>query len=57
MKKTTSKYNPKSREDYSNSHRKTPHAVLLKEANVKKYDGLYEIKSLDNGRIIVQSEK
>ena len=50
-----STYNQKSRKDISNPHHSYSHSELLCSANVKKYNGNYEIKKLDNGRIIVRT--
>lgn len=57
MKKTTSTYNPKTREDNSNPFRLTSHNQLLKKANVHLFKGDIEVKTLKNGRIIVNSSK
>ncbi len=57
MAKKKSTYNKKSRNDISNPHRCKSHSELLHSANVKKYDGNYEINKLDNGRIIVETMK
>lgn len=50
-----STYNKKSRKDISNPHHSSKHNELLRCANVKRYDGNYEIKKLDNGRIVVRT--
>ena len=57
MKQSTSTYNPKSRKDISNPYWETPHSELLKKAQVKKFNGDYHIKTLANGRIIVEPKK
>lgn len=51
-----STYNQKSRKDISNPYHSTSHNELLRCANVKKYDGNYEIKKLENGRIVVRTK-
>ncbi len=57
MSKKKSTYNKKSRNDISNPHHRSNHNELLRSANVKTYNGNYEMKKLDNGRIIVQTKK
>lgn len=49
------KYNPKTRNDISNPYNKYSHEELLRLANIQKFNGSYEIKQLDNGRIIVKA--
>jgi len=51
-----STYNKKSRNDISNPHHCTKHSELLRSANVKKYNGNFEINKLENGRIIVRTK-
>ena len=57
MKKKISTYHPKTREDNSNPFRQTSHNELLKKANVHIFKSDIEIKTLNNGRIIVNSKK
>lgn len=52
-----STFNKKSRNNISNPYHCSKHNDLLRSANVKKYNGNYEINALDNGRIIVRSKK
>lgn len=51
-----STYNKKSRKDISNPHHCSSHSELLRSANVKRYEGNYEIYKLENGRIIVRTK-
>lgn len=57
MKLRTSKYKPKTREDISNPHWRISHTELLKMAKVKTSNGEFQIKSYENGRIIVTFNK
>ncbi len=50
-------YNKKSRNDISNPHHSSDHNQLLRSANVKTYNGSYEINKLDDRRIIVRTKK
>jgi len=57
MSKKKFTYNKKSRNDISNPHHCSSHSELLRSANVKTYNGNYEINKLDNGRIMVHTLK
>lgn len=57
MKKKSSTYKPKHREELSNPQRNSSHAELLHKSNVKLFNGNFEVKSLKNGRIILKSAK
>ena len=57
MSNKKSTYNKKSRNDISNPYHCSSHNQLLRSANVKTYNGNYEINKLDNGRIIVRTNK
>ena len=57
MKKKSSIYKPKHREELSNPHRNSSHGELLHKSNVKLFNGNFEVKSLKNGRIILKSTK
>lgn len=57
MKKATSTYRPKNREDNSNPFRKTSHNQLLNKADVHIFKGKIDIQTLENGRIIVKSSR
>lgn len=51
-------YHSKTRNDISNPYNNYSHQELLKIANVKVFNGRYEIEQLQNGRIkVIPSEK
>lgn len=48
-------YNTKTRNDISNPYGKYSYTQLLRKANVQNFNGSYEVKQLNNGRIKVQA--
>jgi hypothetical protein len=57
VKKKNSTYKPKGREELSNPHRNCSHDNLLNKSKVKSYNGNFEVKTLNNGRIVLKSAK
>lgn len=57
MKKKSSTYKPKHREELSNPYRNSSHGDLLHKSNVELFNGNFEVNTLRNGRIILKSTK